>query len=74
MKTYTYISKDFKKICIDKIDGILKNPYLTTKQKREFLNKLEKDNPQHLFIKTHLCNKCQSLMVEVWFKDISYEE
>jgi len=36
---------------------------------RELLQRLEKEHPNELFIKTHLCEKCDTLNIEVWFKN-----
>lgn len=56
----------------NKINIILENSSLSNTIKRQKLNKIEKDNPQALFIKTHLCS-CGNMSVEVWFKTDTYE-
>ena len=56
----------------DKINAIANNPSLSNTTKRQKLNEIEKDNPQTLFIKTHLCS-CGNMSVEVWFKTDTYE-
>ena len=55
-----------------RIDSILSLD-LNNKEKRKRLNDLEKLYPQNIFIKTHLCNKCDSMKIEVWIKDKEVE-
>lgn len=43
----------------------------TPERKRELLNQI-KEYPQELFIKTHLCDECKKLKVEVWIKSKEY--
>ena len=58
--------EELKKI-ENKINDIL-NSSKSNQWKRDELNKLEKKYPQSLFIKTHLCDKCNTMKIEVWTK------
>ena len=52
----------------DKIESILKSD-MDNISKRKALNEIEKKYPQDLFIKTHLCNACNSMDIEIWVKE-----
>ena len=49
------------------IADILNDSNDSNKGKRYRLNQIEKEYPQQIFIKTHLCD-CGKMSVEVWFK------
>jgi len=43
---------------------------LSAREKRILLNELEKEYPQEMFIKTHLCDNCEVMKIEDWLKTI----
>ena len=41
---------------------------ISSRDVRTLLNDLEKKYPQFLFVKTNLCDRCDSMKIEVWIK------
>ena len=61
------IHKNVTDELIEGVDAIILSKKLSNDKKRKELNKIEKEHPQNLFIKTHLC-ACGKMKVEMWFK------
>jgi len=52
----------------EKVRQIMEGMTCSNEEKRRLLNKMEKEYPQNIFIKTHLCDMCKTMNVELWFK------